>query len=78
MTMEGGGRGRSARVGGGIAAALLLLLAACLAALPRGAHAQNNFFGMSDDLATPPTVRLAAKLVSKKTHTNGPGPRFPL
>ena len=52
--------GRRARVWGGIAtaagAALLLVLAACLALVP-GADGQNNFFGISDDLATPPTVR---------------------
>ena len=54
MQREQGGR---ARVREGIASsALLLVLASCLAVVP-GTEAQNNFFGVSDDLATPPTVR---------------------
>jgi hypothetical protein len=44
--------GRSRR--GGMAPAPMLLLVACLAVLP---HAGGQFFGISDDLSTPPTVR---------------------
>jgi len=49
--MAGGGGGALGRR----AATALLLLTACLALAPT-ARAQNDFFGMSEDLKTPPTI----------------------
>ena len=46
-------RGGSAK--GGMAG-LALLVAICLA-VARGAFGQNNFYGISEDFATPPAVR---------------------
>ena len=56
---------------GRVAYAVLLTVAACFASVPT-AMAQNDFYGISEDIVQPPTVRVLAPTRNPQPRIGGP------